>query len=183
VPYFVGIAADPHSIPPVGCLMTPQSTPPALKIVACDAAANVAGAAHAIRTSSTAARGSGPQSLDRLPRNGQWARQTPDNVGRRLKTAIKRANKALEKVGIEPICERVSPHSLRRTYISLRAALREDPVYIAEQVGHEDPTLPCGCMRRRSSTGTDSRGYTSMRSIGRLNGQKWAESNRKRPKR
>jgi hypothetical protein len=33
----------------------------------------------------------------------------------------------------------VSPHSLRRTYASLRAALRDDPVYIAEQGGWSDP--------------------------------------------
>jgi hypothetical protein len=33
----------------------------------------------------------------------------------------------------------VTPHSLRRTCISLRAALRNDPVYISEQVGHTDP--------------------------------------------
>jgi integrase len=75
------------------------------------------------------------------PRNGVWSRQTPDNVGRRLKTAIKRANKVLAKTDIEPISERVSPHSLRRTYISLRAALHDDPVTIAEQVGHEDPSF------------------------------------------
>lgn len=38
-------------------------------------------------------------------------------------------------------CEKVSPHSLRRTYASMRAALRDDPAYIAEQIGHEDPTF------------------------------------------
>ena len=38
----------------------------------------------------------------------------------------------------EPISERVSPHGLRRTYASLRACLRDDPVYIAKQLGHED---------------------------------------------
>ncbi len=32
----------------------------------------------------------------------------------------------------------VSPHSLRRTYASVRAALRDDPIYIAEQLGHKD---------------------------------------------
>ena len=32
----------------------------------------------------------------------------------------------------------MSPHSLRRTYASLRAALRDDPVYIAEQMGNTD---------------------------------------------
>jgi integrase len=74
-------------------------------------------------------------------RNRRVARQTPDNVGRRLKTAIRRANERLRELGIEPISERVSPHSLRRTYASLRAALRDDPVYIAEQGGWTDPTF------------------------------------------
>jgi integrase len=53
--------------------------------------------------------------------------------------AIKAANRKLEDLGIEPISERVSPHSLRRTYASLRAAAGDHPVYIAEQLGHEDP--------------------------------------------
>jgi integrase len=75
------------------------------------------------------------------PRNGRRGRQTPDNVGRRLKTAIRRANEALGEAGIEPLSERVSPHSLRRTYASVRAACGDDPVYIAEQLGHEDPTF------------------------------------------
>jgi len=74
-------------------------------------------------------------------RNGKRSRQTPDNVARRIKTAIRRANESLCEVGIEPISERVSPHSLRRTYASVRAACGDDPVYIAEQLGHEDPTF------------------------------------------
>jgi integrase len=72
-------------------------------------------------------------------RNGRHSPQTKDGVGRRLKVTIKRANEMLAKLGIEPISEQVSPHSLRRTYASLRAALRDDPIYIAEQIGHEDP--------------------------------------------
>ena len=35
----------------------------------------------------------------------------------------------------------MTPHSLRRTYASVRAARGDDPVYIAEQLGHEDPTF------------------------------------------
>jgi integrase len=70
-------------------------------------------------------------------RNGQHARQTPRNVQARLRTAVKAANEALAEVGIEPIGA-VTPHSLRRTYASLRAAMRDDPVYIAEQLGHRD---------------------------------------------
>ena len=74
-----------------------------------------------------------------VSRNGR--RQTVTNVDHRLKTAIKAANKRLAQSGIDPISERVSPHSLRRTYASLRAALRDDPVYIAEQLGHTDPAF------------------------------------------
>jgi hypothetical protein len=37
------------------------------------------------------------------------------------------------------VSERVTPHSLRRTYASLRAACGDDPVYIAEQLGQTDP--------------------------------------------
>jgi hypothetical protein len=33
----------------------------------------------------------------------------------------------------------VTPHSLRRTYASLRAASGDDPVCIASQLGHTDP--------------------------------------------
>jgi integrase len=69
-------------------------------------------------------------------------RQTPDNVGRRLKSAITKANVQLEAVGIAPINERVSPHSLRRTYASLRYACGDDPVYVAEQGGWADPSFP-----------------------------------------
>lgn len=69
-------------------------------------------------------------------------RQTTDNVGRRLKSAITKANLALARQGIAPISERVSPHSLRRTYASLRFACGDDPVYVAEQGGWADPIFP-----------------------------------------
>jgi integrase len=66
-------------------------------------------------------------------------RQSAANVARRLKTAIAAANRQLAKLGVEPISDRVTPHALRRTYASLRAAAGDDPVYIAEQLGHTDP--------------------------------------------
>lgn len=70
------------------------------------------------------------------------SRQTVTNVDHRLKTAIKAANKRLEALGIDPISERVSPHSLRRTYASLRYACGDDVVYVAEQGGWADPAFP-----------------------------------------
>lgn len=102
------------------------------------------GLADELRTHKAAASRTGPGDPVFLSgsRNGKRARQTPDNVGRRLKTAIRRANVRLEEAGIEPISEkRVTPHSLRRTYVSVRSALGDDPAYIAEQIGHEDPTF------------------------------------------
>jgi integrase len=68
-------------------------------------------------------------------------RQMVTNVDHRLKTAIRHANEQLVKDGIEPISERVIPHALRRTYASLRAALRDDLVYIAEQLRHTGPSF------------------------------------------
>jgi integrase len=75
------------------------------------------------------------------PWGGRVSRQTKDNAGRRLKGTIRRANEALAKAGIEPISERVSPHSLRRSYASLRFALGDDPVYVSEQLGHAEPSF------------------------------------------
>jgi integrase len=79
------------------------------------------------------------------------SKQTKRNIQHRIKFAIKRANETLERDGIEPLSEQVSPYSFRRTYSSLRAARwldadgnlqpGDDPVYICEQMGHTDPTL------------------------------------------
>jgi integrase len=79
-----------------------------------------------------------PVFLSRPRNGGQARRQTVTNVDHRIKTAINVVNRRLTRLGIERISERVSPHSLRRTYASLRAAAGDDPVYIAQQLGHED---------------------------------------------
>lgn len=72
-----------------------------------------------------------------LNRNGQ--RQSVSNVERRLKTAIRRANARLAELGLRPMDEAATPHSLRRLYASLRFALGDDPVYVAAQLGHTEP--------------------------------------------
>ena len=87
------------------------------------------------------ATGSSDPVFTTRPIKGRCWRQSDGNVRESLKVAIGRANSQLDQLGIDPISERVSPHSLRRTYASVRAALRDDPVYIAEQLGHEDATF------------------------------------------
>jgi len=72
-------------------------------------------------------------------RNRKGQRQSVSNVERRLKTAIRRANKRLDELDLRPIDEAVTPHSLRRLYASLRFALGDDPVYVANQLGHTEP--------------------------------------------
>ena len=77
--------------------------------------------------------------------------QNKDNLAARLKGAIKRANVELAKREITLLPGAVSPYSFRRTYSSLRAARwidaegnlqpGDDPIDIAEQMGHTDPTL------------------------------------------
>ncbi len=69
---------------------------------------------------------------------GKVRRQSEANVSRRLKTSIKRATERLTELGIEAISDRVTPHSLRRTYASIRAAAKDDPLYVSEQMGHKD---------------------------------------------
>lgn len=70
---------------------------------------------------------------------GEVRRQSEANVSRRLKTSIKRANEKLAAQGIEPISDRVTPHSLRRSYASIRVALGDDLSYVSEQMGHTTP--------------------------------------------
>ena len=53
-------------------------------------------------------------------------RQPATGIAQKLKRTIRDANEHLAELGIEPISERVTPHSLRRTYASLRFALGDD---------------------------------------------------------
>jgi integrase len=87
--------------------------------------------------------------------------------------AIRWANERLNECRMEPISERVSPHSLRRTYASMRAALRDDPVYIAEQLGHTDPGFTFRVYQRRRSVATGSPAPTLRRSIEPSGGREW----------
>jgi integrase len=114
---------------------------------------------------------------------GRIRRQSAANVARRLKTAIRRANEQLAELGIEPLSERVTPHSLRRTYASLRAASGDDPVFIAEQLGHRDPrftlTVYTKAVKRRSKlSGVYLAEYENALRWAALPGSEWPEMGR-----
>jgi len=68
----------------------------------------------------------------------------PSNVrGRFLAAAVEQANAELRGAGKEPIGA-VTPHSLRRTFISLLLAAGADVPYVMAQAGHADPKMTLG---------------------------------------
>jgi integrase len=70
--------------------------------------------------------------------NKGGGKQSVRNAEQGLRTAVKKANVELEKSGIDPIDQKLTPHSLRRFFASLRFAAGEDLTYVVEQGGWTD---------------------------------------------
>ncbi|HLM26728.1 MAG TPA: tyrosine-type recombinase/integrase [Thermoleophilaceae bacterium] len=69
-------------------------------------------------------------------------RNSDSNIRNRLLVkATERADAKLEEDGSAPMPEGVTPHSLRRTFISILLATGADPRYVMGQVGHTDPSM------------------------------------------
>ena len=69
-------------------------------------------------------------------------RQDRNNARRRaFALSVERANRNLADAGRNPLPEGLTPHSLRRTFISVLLALGEDVPYVMRQVGHSDPKV------------------------------------------
>jgi integrase len=82
-------------------------------------------------------------------------RDGPSNVRRRfLAKAVERANEALQENGKAPIAS-ATPHSLRRTFISLLLATGADVPYVMAQAGHVDPKMTLGIYAQVITTRTD----------------------------
>lgn len=83
---------------------------------------------------------------------------SPDNFRARvLRATIKRANKNLAKRKLPPLPERITPHSLRRTFASVLYALGEDPGVIMDEMGHTDPALALRVYRQSMRRGEDEK--------------------------
>jgi len=68
--------------------------------------------------------------------------QTATNVRRRvLAKAVEKADARLAKEEATPLPERLTPHSLRRTFASLLFALGRTAPEVMDQLGHTDPKL------------------------------------------
>ena len=94
----------------------------------------------ALRETLTLARAdAGPKQDDYVVATGTGGKHNPSSLRRDvLAPAVSAAIETLEKAGIAPV-GRVTFHSLRRTYASLRCACGDDVRYTADELGHEDP--------------------------------------------
>lgn len=69
-------------------------------------------------------------------------RQDRNNARRRVVVkSVERASENLIARGLNPLPEGITPHSLRRTYISLLLATGAEVPYVMRQVGHSDPKV------------------------------------------
>jgi integrase len=86
---------------------------------------------------------------------GKGRPDSPSNVRTRfLAKAVQRANDVLQESGREPIVG-VTPHSLRRTFISLLLATGADVPYVMAQAGHTDPKTTLGIYAQVIASKTD----------------------------
>jgi len=70
------------------------------------------------------------------------AKDSPSNVRRRvLAAAVEKANERLAREDAGELPDKLTPHSLRRTFASLLIALGRDPRVVMGQLGHTDPHL------------------------------------------
>jgi integrase len=77
-------------------------------------------------------------------------RQGATNVRKRvLDKAVECANERLTAEAVEPLPDRLTPHSLRRTFASLLFALGEPPPYVMAQMGHTTANLTLAIYARQ----------------------------------
>jgi integrase len=85
-------------------------------------------------------------------------RQSVSNIRSRvLLKAIAEANAVLATAGDEPLPEGLTPHSLRRTFASLRFAIGEPPPRVMKQMGHTIRTSRWPSTPARWTAGTGNR--------------------------
>lgn len=91
-----------------------------------------------------------------FPTRGGGA-QNRHNVRQRVVLkSVERANVKLAEAELPRLPEGLSPHALRRSFISWLIAEGEDPAYVMAQAGHTDPSMTLGVYARAVRTGRRS---------------------------
>lgn len=105
-------------------------------------------------------------------------RQSETNVRRRiLAPAVEKANAALVEAELEALPEKITPHSLRRTFASILAALGEPMPSVIRQLGHTDPTLTLRIYAQDMARGDEER--ARLRAL--VEGRDWGTSGDRTP--
>jgi integrase len=60
------------------------------------------------------------------------------NLGRRLRHVVEIANELRSEQGLSPLPKRITPHTFRRTFVTLSFQVGKDLVFVQSQVGHAD---------------------------------------------
>ena len=60
------------------------------------------------------------------------------NLGRRISHVVAIANELRAEQGLAPLPKRITPHTFRRTFVTLSFQAGKDLVYVQSQVGHAD---------------------------------------------
>jgi integrase len=93
---------------------------------------------------------------DPVIQTGRGGRQNPSNLRRDvLAPAVAEANDRLAKLGIAPIPTNLGFHGFRRTFATLAFLNGEDLGYVADQIGHEDPSFTMRVYRQSTRTRPD----------------------------
>jgi integrase len=86
------------------------------------------------------------------------ARPSGDNIRARvLNVAVETANKDLAKRDLPPLPDKLTPHSLRRTFASLLYALGESPPVVMDEMGHTDAGLALRVYAKAMRHGEDEK--------------------------
>lgn len=89
---------------------------------------------------------------------GRGGKQSAENFRSRvLAPAVKRASERLVERDLPPLPDRLTPHSLRRTFASVLYALGEDPGVVMDEMGHTDPGLALRVYRQTMRRGDDEK--------------------------
>ena len=106
---------------------------------------------------------------DRVFPTGNGKRDNPSNIRNRfLANAVKRANEMLAAAG-EREMKDITPHSLRRTYVSLLFIAGADLPYAMAQAGHADPRMTLGIYAEMMAS-TKDYGTAVDDVVGRIDG-------------
>jgi len=98
----------------------------------------------------------GPNGFVFATRTGR--RPSRENIRSRvLLAAVERANTNLAKQHLPPLPEKLTPHSLRRTFASILYALGEDPGVVMDEMGHADPALALRVYRQAMRRGEEEK--------------------------